>query len=509
VVLPSGPVSVLGARRSRSGNSNSTNKKRFQSENFYTVLGVTKKAKDKDIKSAYRKLALQYHPDKVKDGDDAEEAQEIFMKVNEAYSVLSDKEKKKIYDKYGKNGLDAFEKGQDPAASGFGGFGGGGSSSGGGGFGGGNGFGGGGFQGFGGSGFGGGSFGGAFGNNGGRRSRGGFDPFSMFEDMFSGGQAGGGFGGGGGRQKHQRQQHQQRRPKQQEHPDLFPKGESRVARLGKPKFPNENSNHMWLVMFYANNHKESRKVSKSFEELASQANLPYKVGAVDCKKPSTSTSSRGGGGEQFCAAKGITVGAAGGLPAFALVVDGKLIHYDDYDYEHSSSPKAFHNFCMEHMPKKYVQNINNLPQIEERLLSRTKHKRSSSSMMPAVLLLTDKYETSSMFYNLAYYFRKDFVMGESRAKNLKLSQTFKVKTYPTLIAFVPSSIDIASTTTSYNVEKYSAKHDVVRYKGLLRKEDILGWLVTLHANIISAEAIKHANDGTRKKDRKRSPRTEF
>ena len=65
----------------------------------------------KQIKSAYRKLALKYHPDKVGDEKDRERSDAIFVNVSQAYSVLSDDKKKKIYDTYGKNGLEAHEKG--------------------------------------------------------------------------------------------------------------------------------------------------------------------------------------------------------------------------------------------------------------------------------------------------------------------------------------------------------------------------------------------------------------
>ncbi|HID69988.1 MAG TPA: J domain-containing protein [Desulfobacterales bacterium] len=65
---------------------------------YYELLGVGKNASTQEIKKAYRKLALKYHPDKNK-GDKA--AEEKFKKISEAYAVLSDKEKKQQYDTYG------------------------------------------------------------------------------------------------------------------------------------------------------------------------------------------------------------------------------------------------------------------------------------------------------------------------------------------------------------------------------------------------------------------------
>ena len=128
--------SSRGRNGSSSSSSSSSSKKQFQSDDYYKVLSLSKRATPKEIKSAYRKLALQYHPDKVKDGEDKEQAEKIFVKVSEAYAVLSDEKKKKVYDKYGKNGLEALEKGMDPEEAGFGGFpgGGGGFPGGGGGF---------------------------------------------------------------------------------------------------------------------------------------------------------------------------------------------------------------------------------------------------------------------------------------------------------------------------------------------------------------------------------------
>ncbi len=66
--------------------------------NYYKELGVNKNATEEEIKKAYRKLAMKYHPDHAK-GDKS--AEEKFKKISEAYAVLSDKEKRKQYDEFG------------------------------------------------------------------------------------------------------------------------------------------------------------------------------------------------------------------------------------------------------------------------------------------------------------------------------------------------------------------------------------------------------------------------
>lgn len=69
---------------------------------YYETLGVSKDANETDIKKAYRKLAVKYHPDK---NPGNKEAEEKFKEINEAYEILSDSEKRKKYDMYGKEGL--------------------------------------------------------------------------------------------------------------------------------------------------------------------------------------------------------------------------------------------------------------------------------------------------------------------------------------------------------------------------------------------------------------------
>lgn len=70
-------------------------------KDYYKILGIKKGASDDEIKKAYRKLALKYHPDKNKNPG----AEERFKEVAEAYEVLSDKKKRDIYDQYGEEGL--------------------------------------------------------------------------------------------------------------------------------------------------------------------------------------------------------------------------------------------------------------------------------------------------------------------------------------------------------------------------------------------------------------------
>eukprot|EP00567_Pseudictyota_dubia_P017145 CAMPEP_0197438400 /NCGR_PEP_ID=MMETSP1175-20131217/5410_1 /TAXON_ID=1003142 /ORGANISM="Triceratium dubium, Strain CCMP147" /LENGTH=532 /DNA_ID=CAMNT_0042968125 /DNA_START=366 /DNA_END=1964 /DNA_ORIENTATION=- len=429
--------------------------KKAKDDDYYSVLGLRKSAKPKDIKSAYRKLALKYHPDKVSE-DEKEEAEEKFVKVSEAYSVLSDEEKRGIYDKFGKNGLDAHEKGQDPNMAGFGqGFGGGG--------------------GFPGGGFGGGGQQFHFNAGGGGGGRGGFDPFSMFNEMFGGGGGGGpgprggqrrggpgggggggfnfgggggggfnfggggggfpggGFPGGGGQQ--------------QQAEELYPKGGT-VAPLGKAKFPDASSRHLWFVVFYSNTDRSSQESKDMVTKLAEKIKGTYKVGAVNCGRSPAEG--------QFCSSHGADLDD---LPYFAFVADGKVSMYDDGGSV--PSPKALHDFAVEKTPFSLVHNVNHPVQVGERLLS-------DANKVGAVLLLTDKYETTNMYASLAYRHRSQFVFGESRAKNLNMAKEFGVKKYPTLVALRTSSLSKKSGSGGYS--------EVMKYEGRLKADDISKWL---------------------------------
>jgi DnaJ family protein B protein 6 len=77
-----------------------------QKINYYEVLGVEEKSTDEEIKRAYKKLAVRWHPDKNQ--DNKAEAEEKFKSISEAYTVLSDPEKKKEYDDFRRFGTSGF-----------------------------------------------------------------------------------------------------------------------------------------------------------------------------------------------------------------------------------------------------------------------------------------------------------------------------------------------------------------------------------------------------------------
>jgi len=87
----------------------------IMNKDYYKILGVDKNASGDDIKRAYRKLAMQYHPDR----GGGKEAEDKFKQINEAYQVISDPQKRSQYDQFGSN---AFNGGQGYGHQGFGGF---------------------------------------------------------------------------------------------------------------------------------------------------------------------------------------------------------------------------------------------------------------------------------------------------------------------------------------------------------------------------------------------------
>ena len=90
-------------------------------KDYYDTLGVPRNAGEDDIKKAYRKLAMKYHPDRNQ-GEAAKAAEEKFKEAKEAYEILSDASKRAAYDQYGHAGVDPNMRGPGGGAEGFGGF---------------------------------------------------------------------------------------------------------------------------------------------------------------------------------------------------------------------------------------------------------------------------------------------------------------------------------------------------------------------------------------------------
>ena len=89
-------------------------------QDYYTLLGVARDASEEDIRRAFRRKAMEYHPDRNKNPD----AEEKFKEINEAYQVLSDSKKRTQYDRFGKAGVSGGAQGAGSPFDGFEGFGG-------------------------------------------------------------------------------------------------------------------------------------------------------------------------------------------------------------------------------------------------------------------------------------------------------------------------------------------------------------------------------------------------
>ncbi|CCI45291.1 hypothetical protein ABG067_001919 [Albugo candida] len=94
-------------------------KAQVESEDYFEVLGVARTATEAEVKKAYRKLAVEWHPDKNRSNPKAEE---YFKKVAEAYEVLSNTDKRSVYERYGKHGLEdrTQQEGDNPYQDHFG-----------------------------------------------------------------------------------------------------------------------------------------------------------------------------------------------------------------------------------------------------------------------------------------------------------------------------------------------------------------------------------------------------
>ncbi len=190
-------------------------------EDYYKILGIKRTASEREIKKAFKKLSLKYHPDKNK--DKTEWAKNMFIKVANAYEVLSDTEKRQIYDKYGEEGVKKQTERENSGHGGHGGFGGG-------------------------------------------------DFDDIFNNFMGGGHRRGGHGGFHGHQEEEEQD-----------VDLFPNTD--VINLSMDSISKlYRRREIWFVLFYKPNDQELKTLVELTKTLAEKVYGIFKVAAINCKK---------------------------------------------------------------------------------------------------------------------------------------------------------------------------------------------------------------------------------
>lgn len=212
-------------------------------EDYYKILGVQRNASEKDIKRAFKKLSLKYHPDKNKKNPD--QAKAMFIKVANAYEVLLDPKKRKIYDQYGEEGVKEQTQQENAGRQGGGGFG---------------------FN------FGGGNF------------------EDIFEQFFSGGrQRGRGnqqfhFQSGGGRQGANAHAHAHAHAytQEEEEKDYFENTDVINLKMDNLSRLYRRS-EIWFILFFKPKNQEFESLKETWKILAEKSYGIFKIGAVNCK----------------------------------------------------------------------------------------------------------------------------------------------------------------------------------------------------------------------------------
>lgn len=386
----------------------------------YKVLQLKKNASDKQIKSAYRKLAKKYHPDKHTE-DKKEKAEEKFIAVSKAYEVLSDPEKRKVYDQYGHEGIDMMEKGGDPSGGGnpFGG---------------------------GGNPFGGGGGGFKFSTGGGG---GGFDPFEMFANMFTGGGGGSGGGGpkfsfgggGGGRRRPQRQQEIQYL--YSDNTNIY---EIRSKRQAKNLFGKTvRRENVWVVKFYSSNCNHCHKMKKQYDLLGEKMNGIVNVAAVNCDDDKLSS---------LCESYKVE-----GYPTILILSKDKAI-----DYEGKRTAKSISMAAIKKIPTNYVKIIKNKNENDiKQMYKNCEHKKNQ-----CIILLTNKSESPPLFNSLATFFqiyKIDFFLIQLDPKT-DINKNFfglTLKKLPTIIFMDGNKIKISTEKKSISADLYNGE---LNYKSI-------------------------------------------
>lgn len=340
-------------------------------EDYYKILGVRRDATPKEIKDAYRKLSLKWHPDK--NPNNKEEAEQKFMDISKAYEVLSDEDKRRKYDQFGEEGV----------------------------------------------------FGNNMGGAGGPGGFGGFDPNEIFRTFFGGGGGGsqrfefnfGGGGGGhqnfffhngagGGGGRHQNFGGPHGRPRKARQQSEFYDENSGIEMIDEEfynsRIGNRNSDEVWVVEFYSPSCPHCREFVKQYTKLAKSYKNMMKFGAVDCASQ-----------RRLCGKLGVE-----GVPRVDMVgPKGKRTTYSG-------------DRTVKHMDK-WVST--NMPSEIKSLTKDNLDKYVVSTMtQPRVLLFTEKREQGALFKSLSNHFKGRIAFATVHPTEKSIMEMFGVERVPTI-----------------------------------------------------------------------------
>lgn len=360
----------------------------------YKVLGVDKNASQRDIKKAFHKLSLKYHPDKNKDKG----AQQKFEEINNAHEILSDEEKRKNYDLYGdEKGNPGFGGGNFGSPEGHTYFTGGGPKttyfkSGDE------------WQSMGGQGngktfsF---SFGGNPGAGGGNPF--GFDLGDVFSNMFAGGGSMGGSrhgGFAGSARPGARTSSQHTKP-------------VTIQDVTMQTFNKEIADQgiTWLLLFYTEQAKDQFVLESVLEDVARSLDGAVRAGKINCDKE-----------KALCKKAGVSVGKSARLftYSYSTTEKGSL-----HEYSGDNDAKSLKTFCQEHLPR-FSRRVD---------ISQFSFPSHALPNLPQVLLLSTKKDTPAMWRAVSGMFRNRLIFYDAEVQDvsLPLLKRLGVKNVPALI----------------------------------------------------------------------------
>ena len=372
-------------------------------EDYYKLLGVKRTATKAEIKKAFKKLSLKYHPDKNK--DNPKKAKEMFIKIANAYEVLSNDEKRKIYDQYGEEGVKANEQGGGGGAHfNFENMG---------------------FEDIINQFFGGGNMGGGENRRQGRSS--GFGGFgSIFDTIFGGG--GGGFGGFQNGGQSGRQKKTQNGMKDQ---NYFKNTKVKTIKMKSLTLLYSRKN-IWFVYFFRKGDQNYEKYVKTMIEFADKTDGLFNAGAVNCIKD-----------EEIC-------------EEFEVAETPSIIFFSENEKDYNKyEGKVDYNSLFNYATKRMSYYVN---EISKDKLSDFFAKKPDKYH---IILFTSKDSTPSLYKALSKFFINKLIFGEIHKTQTELVELFKIRDFPTLMVMIDEEKN--------KYEIYKKKMDYENIKSYLNK----------------------------------------